>query len=237
MKINFCSTFVHYTGLQTKPSYKQVQVLRGATTDEQKTDVYIFYEHLIQSVVGHKMWRKSRVKVLISDAVTASQEATALWILKNYEETWNNQHKTIAQFTGSTRGNRRFKGWSAKGIDEYNSITKSVLEDRKKGTLFEEHFKMDQFNKLNMNKRKNHTNQIYDVSANDISVYDDLVMAESDMEDNQYASFTIDHEPSYNTQSPISHETQSTTDVSFNNTDYQNLYPDINNQVGDIYPA
>ena len=48
--------------------------------------MYIFYEDMVQSVVGHKSWRKSRSKLLISDAMTISQEATALWILKNYEK-------------------------------------------------------------------------------------------------------------------------------------------------------
>ena len=95
------------------------------------------------------------------------------------------------------------------------------------------------FLKMNRNKKRKGysdiTSHMNNVSANDISVYDDLGMSESDTEDNQYSSFTIDHEPSYNAQSSISHDTQSLSDVSLNNTAYQNLYPDINNQVGNRF--
>ena len=131
---------------------------------------------MVQSVVGHKSWRKSRSKLLISEAMTISQEATALWILKNYENKWDNQSSEVAKFTGSTRGNRKFHGWSSEGIAEYNAITTHVKNDRNNGHAFEEEFREEQLEKLVRAQNKQ-----YDSGTNEehihpsVSCYDDLI--------------------------------------------------------------
>lgn len=185
MQTTFLYSFI--TGQTDKPNYKSVKVLRQATSEEEKRNVYVFYEYLIQSVVGHKCWRKSRSKLRISEAITTSQEATALWILKNYENRWNNSSDMLAKFTGSTRGNRQFQGWSIEGINEYNDITKHVMNDRTRGHAFEEEFMEDQVRKLDRVNRKRSIGDHSDTNKRvhpSVICYDDLnVVAESDVEE------------------------------------------------------
>ena len=166
--------------------------------------MYVFYEDMVQSVVGHKSWRKSRSKLLISEAMSTSQEATALWILKNYEHKWNNNSVNVAKFTGSTRGNRMFQGWSMDGIQEYNAITKHVIIDRKRGHAFEESFKDHQLSKFiqakNNNKSHGINTNINEELCTTVECYNDLIV-ESDVD-----------EHSLHMQSSSSHEVQSLTD-------------------------
>ena len=138
------------TGLQHKPSYEHVQTLRKAQTDEEKQDVEIFFEQLIPSVLGQKLWRKAKSSLLISECITNSQEATALWIFKNYEDKWKGPSSATqqAKFTGSTRGNKMYNGWSHEGILEYNEISKLIKEDRLDGELYEWEFRDKQIIKL-----------------------------------------------------------------------------------------
>ena len=131
---------------------------------------------MVQSVVGHKSWHKSRSKLLISEAMTISQEATALWILKNYENKWDNLSSDDARFTGSTRGNRKFHGWSSEGIAEYNAITMHVKNDRNNGHAFEEEFRDAQMEKLFRAQNKHNDSETHEYHINlSVSCYDDLM--------------------------------------------------------------
>jgi len=195
--------------LPQKPSYESVKSLRQAETEVQKNDVNIFYNVLIQSVVGHRVWNKSKSRVLISDKVSVSQEATALWILKNYEGNWKHnttEGTSVAKFTGSTRGNRMFKGWSSDGIEEYNLIIEHVKNDRINGQDFEETFMQD--HALKLERAKAHklgetvqTNNSQQSMFQTVVCYDDL--GESDEHDNEQESPSHDqHSP--DTDTPLS---------------------------------
>lgn len=110
--------------------------LHQERTDDEKRDVGIFNAQLIQIVVGIRYWQKAKSKVLISDAITKTQEATSLWILNNYENKWNkggSETIGLEMFTGCTRGNMVFNGWSLDGIQEYNSIIDHIMNDRRLG--------------------------------------------------------------------------------------------------------
>ena len=150
------------TGMKNKPSYENVSTLRKAASEYEKSDVYIFYDTLIQSVVGNKIWKKEKSESLISQEITTSQEATALWILKNYEDKWNNSSGTqAARFTGSKRGNKVYNGWSHEGIAEYNSICVHVKQDRVEGLMYEEDFRAKQHREktTNVDMQNNQGNQ------------------------------------------------------------------------------
>ena len=79
---------------------------------------------------------------LISEIVTPSQEALALWIINNYEDMWNPISKqSKAKYTGSNTGNSMYKGWRKEGIEEYNELCAHVKQHRDADLEFEEEFK------------------------------------------------------------------------------------------------
>lgn len=84
-------------------------------------------------------------QVTISNAVTTSLEALALWIVYNYEDKWSTEGTTRespAKFTGMTKGNRIYSGWNTEGITKFNEFIAFVRNNREQDDgNFEEMFK------------------------------------------------------------------------------------------------
>lgn len=89
------------------------------------------------------MWKNKLHEVPISSAVTSSLEALALWIVHNYEEKWKSEGTTRespAKYTGMTKGNRLYCGWSDAGINKFNEMVAYVRRNRELGQNFEKIF-------------------------------------------------------------------------------------------------
>ena len=72
-------------------------------------------------------------EVTISNAVSTSLEALALWIIYNYEDKWSTEGTTRespAKFTGMTKGNRICSGWNSEVIAKYNEFVTFVRNGR-----------------------------------------------------------------------------------------------------------
>ena len=124
-------------------------------------------------MTSSKIWKKEKSESLISQEITTSQEATALWILKNYEDKWKESTEGT-KYTGSTRGNKNFRGWSDQGIEEYNHISEHVIQNRLSGKMFEEQFRDEQVkkkaeaNRPNWNHRRDITHIVIPTTYNDL---------------------------------------------------------------------
>ena len=128
--------------MDIKPKFINIYPLRKAESHEEMQDTYIFFENLLQSVVGHKIWRKGKYNSLISEIVTPSQEALALWIINNYEDMWNPIFiLSKAKYTCSNTGNSIYKGWRKEGLEKYNELCAHVKQNRDEDLEFEEEFK------------------------------------------------------------------------------------------------
>ena len=95
------------------PRYDQIKQLRSTTEDSDKKAVMLFYKNILPCVSGKKCFKKHMHKVTISNAVSTSLEALALWIIYNYEDKWSTEGTTRespAKFTGMTKGNRIYSG-------------------------------------------------------------------------------------------------------------------------------
>ena len=130
----------HNTDLKIKPGFKHLLTLSHEESAEELQDVFKSFETLFQNVMGIT-WRKYKASHLISDFINVTQEETALWILKNYEDKWNSEGELKhSKYTGRIRGNMTYKGWSSERIHAYNDLFQLVKGIRVDRRSFEEEF-------------------------------------------------------------------------------------------------
>ena len=85
------------------------------------------------------MKRKNK---MISDIITSSIEAMALWIIDNYGEKWLRWGKKTekAKYTCFKQGNKLFGGWNEIGIERFNELVRHVRKNREGDENFEDMF-------------------------------------------------------------------------------------------------
>jgi len=83
-----------------------------------------------------------RKNTMISDIITPSIEAMALWIIDNYGEKWLRGGKKTekAKYTCFKQGNKLFGGWNEIGIERFNELVRHVRKNREEDENFEDMF-------------------------------------------------------------------------------------------------
>ena len=129
------------------PTYRDIKDLRLAASETEQKKVVTFYKKVMPCVAGKKKFKKIMHHKTISEAVTVSLEALALWIIFNYEEKWSTEGTTRespAKFTGVTKGNKIYSGCDAAGIIKYNEFREFVKFNRQEDDgVFEDAFKLE----------------------------------------------------------------------------------------------
>ena len=158
------------------PKYDQIKDLRMTENEKDRKAVMMFYKKILPCVSGKKKFKKIMHEVTISDTVTASLEALALWIIYNYEDKWNTEGTTRespAKFTGVTKGNKIYSGWDAAGITKFNEFMEFVRYNRKEDNgQFEELFKSEM--------RKEHEDRM--IRKNNTTLPNDDIVCENDLD-------------------------------------------------------
>ena len=115
------------------PTYDEIKDLRNAKSEKDQEAVMIFHRKILPCVSGKKRFKKVIHEKKISEVVTVSLEALALWIIYNYEEKWNTEGTTRespAKFTGVTKGNKIYNGWDLAGVVKFNEFMEFVRHNR-----------------------------------------------------------------------------------------------------------
>jgi len=98
-----------------------------------ETSWFWFADNVVECVAGKRVWGKEKTMRLMTDAVTASDEAFAL-LLNNWDKWLAEQddppRKIDAMYTSSTKGDRKFRGWGQDGIIKYNELLAAVERSR-----------------------------------------------------------------------------------------------------------
>ena len=159
--------------------------IRPDTLDEpfENCKLYFdFVEYYVSAVIGLRYYEKEKLRSKFSDYVTVSDEAFAVLTLENNWTRWMamavaNHYKESSVKTrwtvtrdkkkGSGHGTddaidgpqaRRYRGWSAHGINRYNQLFDDIKKERQseRGRHFENKLllQMIENNKENKNKRK-----------------------------------------------------------------------------------
>jgi hypothetical protein len=94
-----------------------------------------FDNNVIECVSGKRAWGKEKSMKVLTESITASDEAFALLLLINNWDKWLAEEekpprKKDPMYTGSTKGNKKFQGWSDLGIAKYNELLEKVEHDR-----------------------------------------------------------------------------------------------------------
>jgi hypothetical protein len=100
-----------------------------------ETEWFWFADNVVECVSGKRAWGKEKSTKVLAESVTSSDEAFALLILINNWDKWLAEEekpprKTDPMYTGSTKGNKKFQGWSDLGIAKYNELLEKVEQDR-----------------------------------------------------------------------------------------------------------
>ena len=174
----------YFVGLaDDAPTYDEIKELRMTESEKNKKAVITFYKKILPCVSGKKRFKKIIHEKTISEAVTVSLEALAVWILFNYEEKWKTEGTTRespAKFTGVTKGNRIYSGWDSAGVVKYNEFMEFVRQDRQEdGGLFEDAFMQEM--------RKEHEDRM--ILKKNITLPSDDVVYENDL-DSKLASIS-----------------------------------------------
>ena len=132
---------------------EQVHLMRNDTSGM----YFDFIEYFISAVVGKIYYKENRCENLLSDFTTVSDEALAILIIENNIDTWRDMAKhnitkdsgVGCKYTnggtsaGTKASSRRYQGWSADGIKQFNKIFDLVKLNRTLPVAksFEESFK------------------------------------------------------------------------------------------------
>jgi hypothetical protein len=100
-----------------------------------ETEWFWFADNVIECISGKRAWGKEKSTKVLTESVTASDETFALLLLINNWDKWlveeeKPPRKMDPMYTGSTRGNKKFQGWSDLGIAKYNELLEKVEHDR-----------------------------------------------------------------------------------------------------------
>jgi hypothetical protein len=94
-------------------------------------------EHLLGHIIGKREWDMMKCFHVVSEWVSISDEAYTLLLLENVYEKWlaikpditgEKQTSVRGEYTDPEKGasNEKYKGWTVKGIEQYNELYKSV---------------------------------------------------------------------------------------------------------------
>jgi hypothetical protein len=151
------------------PIMKDILKLRfDGDKSELSEDYMYFCGRFLKCVVGVQAFNRGmRMKTLLSDIATPSDEALALLLLENSHYRWNEEHDKKSRSNEPVKeddlpppkytnaGNKKLQkgftkkygGWTGAGIDRYNELYGLVLQDRSAhGAAFDE-FVMGRWNK------------------------------------------------------------------------------------------
>ena len=179
--------------------YDDIKDLRMTESETKQQKVMTFYQKVLPCVAGKKKFKKLMHHKTISEVVTVSLEALALWIIFNYEEKWSTEGTTRespAKFTGVTKGNKIYSGWDAAGIIKFNEFMEFVRFNRQEDDgVFEDAFKKEMI--------KDYEDRM--IRKHNTSLPDDDVVCENDLDsklsDVNKVIYTRDSRKSYNTPS------------------------------------
>ena len=137
---------------QFKYKLEDILKLRSAFTEDEKAAFLWFAGEFVECVAGKMTWGKVKYKKLMSEGmregekalVSATDEAFALLMIKNYQERWilekteKDENRSSAKelrarkglYTGAKTGNQEFKGWTRAGMCEYGRLLQLVKNDR-----------------------------------------------------------------------------------------------------------
>jgi hypothetical protein len=98
-------------------------------------------EHLLGHVIGKRDWDIKRCFHRVSDYVSISDEAYTLLLCENVYEKWlkikppqAGEVQTVVRgkYTdqGNGASNKKYKGWTAQGIQRYNQLYQNVKQNR-----------------------------------------------------------------------------------------------------------
>ena len=134
----------------------------GSINGKGKYPFFFFCNSVLECVAGKKEWKQQKAKLKVSEScVSVSDEAFAMLLLVNSWDKFeymadipvNDDRTEVPEtlYTEKKGRNRKMQGWSSEGIDNFNKLCMSVIDDRKSkaGQLFE-----DQFLEYHVDKEK-----------------------------------------------------------------------------------
>ena len=135
--------FFHIVALgENYLKFDDIKDLRKTTDVQKRADVITFYQDIVPCLAGRREWEMNHKFKMISDIVTPSLEAMALWIIDNYSEKWSRKGKRTekAKYTCIKQGNKLFGGWNESGIEKFNNLVRHVRKNREEDDNFEKMF-------------------------------------------------------------------------------------------------
>ena len=123
-------------------TFERIRALRKTTETQKRADVITFFQDIVPCLSGRREWEMKRKNTMISNIITPSIEAMALWIIDNYGEKWLRGGKKTekAKYTCFKQGNKLFGGWNEIGIERFNELVRHVRKNREEDENFEEMF-------------------------------------------------------------------------------------------------
>ena len=98
-----------------------------------------FAEKLLCIVAGKKKFKKERTIKTVSEICTGSDEAFLMVTLENSYKAWKaefdkdeNEKIPHKEFTNNPAASHKYGGWSAEGINRYNTYMEEVKREREK---------------------------------------------------------------------------------------------------------
>ena len=160
-------------------TFDDVKELRRTTENKKKHKVFVFYQEIVPCLVGRREWDMKRAVSTISEIVTPSLEAMALWIIDNYGEKWSRKGSRTekAKYTSVTQGNKLFGGWNEHGIERFNNLICLVRKNRSEDINFEKSF----LAYCQEEEENREEKRLYIATENNISCMDDLDDDDSSM--------------------------------------------------------
>ena len=190
---------------ENAPTYDKIKDLRDAKSEKDKDAVMFFYRKILPCVSGKKRFKKIIHEKRISEAVTVSLEALALWIIYNYEEKWRTEGTTRespAKFTGVTKGKRIYSGWDSAGVVKFNEFMEFVRHNRDVDDgAFEDEFKKEM--------RKEHEDRM--IRKKSVSLPNEDIVCENDLDSKlaNISKMNFNQEPSKSYDSLTSNDNES----------------------------
>ena len=202
------------------PKYDEIKDLRMADTEKNREAVTIFFRKILPCVSGKKRFKKIIHEKRISETVTVSLEALALWIIYNYEDKWNTEGTTRespAKFTGVTKGHRIYSGWDSAGVVKFNEFMEVVRHNRDVDDgKFENEFKEEM--------RKEHEDRM--IRKKRFSLTSEDVVCENDLDSKlaDISKMNYNREPSKSYDSLTSNDNASmSSQSSTSNSSYHSI--------------
>ena len=159
-------------GEENAITYDDIKDLRRTKDSTKRTKVFMFYQDIVPCLVGRREWEMKRAVTTISDIVTPSLEAMALWIIDNYGDKWSRKggRTEKAKYTSVKQGNKLFGGWNESGIERFNSLVCLVRRNRREDTHFEKSF----LTFCQEEEEKSEEKKFEAATENNVSCLDDL---------------------------------------------------------------